>query len=52
MSVNNMDFWEFSKKVQNSNFLVIQMANLGLKVMTFFNSPGNAYFENDLIFKQ
>ena len=25
------------------------MANLGLKVMTFFNSPGNAYFENDLI---
>ena len=48
--VNNMDFWEFPKKVQNSNFLDIQMANLGLKVMTFFNSLGNVYFENDLIF--
>ena len=31
--VNNMEFWVFSKKVQNSNFLVIQTVNIALNLV-------------------
>ena len=40
----------FPKKFKIQIFLDIQMANLGLKVITFLNSPANVHFENDLIF--
>ena len=43
----NMIIWSFWKP---SHLFSVVRGHLGLKVRTFFNSPGNVDFENDLIF--